>query len=242
MANLEQTLKELGLSENEAKVYLANLELGATTVQEVARKSGVKRTTIYTLLDALKQRGLLAEYRKGVKTYLVAEDPQRLERVLQEREDKLKAALPELRSLYNLSPSKPKVRFYEGREGIKQVYQDTLDEGKEIRCFVGWQSMVKAMPDYWSSYIAERVKRGIWVRALADRSEESKHYQAQGEKELRELRFLPEGARPFNTEVNIYGNKVAMLTFGKEVIGVIIESEDIANTWRMVFEVIWNVK
>ncbi len=77
------------------------------------------------------------------------------------------------------------------------------------------------------------------MRALADRSEESKYYQLQGVKELRELRLLPVDARPFNTEVNIYGNKVAILTFGKEFVGVIMESEEIAATWRMVFEVIW---
>jgi sugar-specific transcriptional regulator TrmB len=240
MANLQTILQDLGLSDNEARAYLASLELGAANIQAIADKSGVKRTTIYSLVDNLKNQGLLAEYRKGSKTFLAASDPSRLESLFKEKQEKLQNALPEFRSLYNLSPTKPKVRFYEGQEGIKAVYQDTLEEGKEIKCLVGWQSMVKAMPDYWSFYIAERVKRDIWVRALADRSPESATYQAQGEKELRELRLLPEGTSPFQTEVNIYGDKVAMLTFGQELSGVIIESKDIADTWRMVFEMIWN--
>ncbi len=241
MSKLLTILKDFGLSENEARVYLANLELGTATIQAVAKKSGVKRTTIYTLLDGLKRYGLISEVNKENKTLLVAEDPIHVERLMKERQEQLQSALPELRSLYNSLAEKPRVRFYEGRSGIRQVYQDTLAESKEISCFVGWHSAVEAIPDIVEKYIKERVKKGIWVRALADRTKESKHYQEKGQAELRELYFLPEGSLPFNTEVNIYGNKVAILSFKGEYFGIIIESEEIAKTWRMVFDIIWKL-
>jgi sugar-specific transcriptional regulator TrmB len=241
MSNLIPSLKDFGLTENEAKVYLANLELGSATVQEVAKKSGVKRTTIYTMLENLKRYGLMSEFHKQGKILLIAEDPSRLEQLMQNRQERIKAALPELRSLFSSPAEKPKVRFYEGKDGIRQVFQDTLDEGKEIKCFVSWRSELRAIPEIVNAYIKERVKKDIWVRALADRTKESKYYQERGKEELRELYFLPEGSLPFDTEVNIYGNKVAWFTFKKEYFGLIIESEQIANTWRMVFDIIWGM-
>jgi len=241
MSNLILTLKNFGLSEKEARIYLALLELGTTTIQPVAKKSGVKRTTIYTVLENLKKIGLISEFHKGAKTFITAEDPNYIYKIINEKRGKIQLALPELRLLYNTLSTKPKVRFYEGKNGIKQVYQDTLDEGKEILCFVNWYSMVKSMPDFWESYINERVKRNINVRALAEKSKQSEYYKKREKEELRQLRFLPQTALSFNTEINIYGNKVAMLTFVKEFIGIIIESEQITNTWRMVFEIIWNV-
>ncbi|MBI2590251.1 TrmB family transcriptional regulator, partial [Candidatus Berkelbacteria bacterium] len=46
-------LEELGFSENEARIYAANLELGPSTVADIARKAGVNRTTGYNILEVL---------------------------------------------------------------------------------------------------------------------------------------------------------------------------------------------
>ncbi len=161
MSDLLQILQEYGLTPNEAKLYLANLELGATTVQDIAKKSKLKRTTIYSLVNMIKQKGLISEFRHGAKTYLVAEDPAHLQRIFEERYQRLQEAIPEFRSLYNTPTVKPKIRFYEGKEGIRLVYEDTLDEQKEILCFVGWHSMMKAMPGFGRNILASAYSEGF---------------------------------------------------------------------------------
>lgn len=241
MSNIMTILQYFGLSDSEAKVYLASLELGPATVQEVAVKSGVKRTTVYTLLDGLKQAGLISEFNKKTKTLLVAEDPARLDGLMKERHEKVQAALPELRSLYNALAEKPKVRFYEGKEGVRQVFQDTLETDKEILCLVGLQSEMQSIPDIVNRYVRDRVKKGIGIKVLAEKSKYSIRNKEAGAKELRELYFLPPDSLPINTEVNIYGNKVAYVVFKKEFFAIIIESAEIANTWRMVFGIIWKL-
>ncbi|MBI4122334.1 MAG: hypothetical protein HY461_03300 [Parcubacteria group bacterium] len=239
MNDLIQSLAGVGLSENEAKVYLACLELKVASVQNLSKKSGVKRTTIYFLLDHLQQLGLMSTTTRGDKLFMVAEAPLRLQQILEEKSRELASNLAALNSLHNQSADKPSIRFYQGVEGLKQVYEDTLQEGRDMACFVGWKSLAEFNDKIINRYIKERVKRGIRVRALADRSQESVFYQKKGVEELRELRFLPKNHLPFHSEVNIYGNKVATLTFNRELLGVIIESQEIANTWRMVFELLW---
>ena len=99
-------------------VYLACLELGKAKVSELARKSGVERTNCYSILDKLISLGLV-NAEQGVRKYFVAETPEKIELVLKERPEQIKHILPELKSIYNVSAHKPKVRFYEGQDQIK---------------------------------------------------------------------------------------------------------------------------
>ena len=99
---LTNILENLGLTENEAKVYLASLSLGQSTILKISRTAEIKRTTIYSVIESLKQKGLMKIEIKGWKKLFVAESPEKLDVMIKNRREELKSSLPEFLALYNL--------------------------------------------------------------------------------------------------------------------------------------------
>ena len=110
--HIPQLLLKLGFSTNESKVYLAALELGTASAQDIARKAQIKRTTGYSVLSYLVNRGVAGKTKVKGKTRFVAEPPQRLLTLINEIEKGIKDALPELTAIYNRKETKPKITFY----------------------------------------------------------------------------------------------------------------------------------
>lgn len=239
---LLQTLKDFGLSEKEGKIYLANLELGATTIQELARKSEVKRTTVYTVIEELKKKGLVSEVKKGIKTLFVPEDPEKLARLTEEREKRLKEMLPELKSIYNLVPKKPRVRFYEGVEGIKSIFDDVLKTGKNYyHIDPSEQALMKIVgKDYLDNLVKRRVEKNIFCKVIWGKELWTEEQAKRSKEVLRESKWLPREYR-LPTREYIYGNKVALMSLEKEPMGLIIEDKNIADLQRLFFEALWKM-
>lgn len=238
---LLNTLKEMGLTDNEAKVYLAALELGQATVQELSKKSGVKRTTVYTTVDGLKEKGLLSQTEKGKKTTFIAENPENLVGLSEARYQQLKRVLPELRSIYNISETKPKVRFYEGKEGYISVYDGILkDKPKEVLVIMSYEDFYRHLdPQYEEDWIKRRVQKKIKLRWLDFRTKKTEKMKQEGKKGLREIRFLPKEFS-FTSGLFIYGSKV-IITSGKqkEFMAVVVESSEFYQMFKQLFEMLW---
>ena len=155
MKDAIQRLITGGLSENEAKIYLALLELGKGTVSEITRKANLNRTTGYDVLDGLVAKNLASVSGKEPKQEYVAESPDNLKILLEaefnEKKNSLKeltSAIPELKSLHNVR-GRPKVRFYEGVSGLIEVYEDTLSSHETIRAYATVDDMHRTLPNYF---------------------------------------------------------------------------------------------
>lgn len=234
-------LKEFGLTDNEAKVYLAGLELGQATVQGLGKKSGVKRTTVYTTIEGLKQKGLVSQTKKGKKTFFTAEAPENLVRLSEKRYQQLKEVLPELKSIYNVSETKPKLRFYEGREGYISVYENILkDKPKELLAIVSYDDFCQHLDaKYEEDWIKQRVKKKIKLRWLDFETPNTRTMQKQGKKALREIRFLPKEFA-FTSSMFIYDNKVVIMSGKqKEFMAVVIENTEFYQMFKQLFEMLW---
>ena len=246
--NLETTLEQLGLTDNQIKIYLALLQTGESTIQEVMAKTKIKRTTIYKSLDNLVARGLVTFQDQGWHRKYFAENPKKAilsireeKRKVDEKEKKFFEIMPELVSIYNSMPAKPKIRFYEGIDGLKQATEETLlmPKGSEIVAFTGASFIYKTYDEFWiKDYLARRVKGKIFERCIAENSPESKKHKSNDKEEFRETRLIPKDKFLFKNEINIYGNKVSIVSF-REQMGIIIESQDVADTWRAIFELAW---
>ena len=240
MANspLPGLIQQFGLNEKQADVYLACLELGSATVQEVAEKSKVKRTSIYNFLEEMKEKGLLSEIRHHGKTLLVAEDPQTLLEQEKEQLKQLEQFMPELRALYNRPGNKPRVRFYQGKEGVRNVYMDLLETGEPVFAFTDYEKMFESFGD-WTWFVPEeRVKRGIPFKGIARDGKGGRKVKSLDHKQNRVTKLVKE--IQFDTEVHIYGNKVSMISFRKPYAGVIIEDPAIALTMKTVWQMVWD--
>lgn len=249
-------LKKIGLSENEAKVYLALLELGSEPAQEVAKKSEVKRATTYVQLEALMKLGLVTSFEKpagrnggGTKTFFRAEDPEHLikiaereKKLARERETALDEILPGLSKLYLSSGERPRVRFFEGIEGVKTMLSGTFQiktNVKEILGVTDLDSALQVFPKLTEEYTPARVKHGLRSRVIYTGSEGASLSKTDAEM-LRESRFLPKNKFPFSGDMSIYGDEVVISAIkSAKPFGIIIESKEIANSLRAVFELAW---
>lgn len=240
--DLIHILEAIGLSVRESKLYLAGLELGTAPASDYSKAAGYNRITTYNSLEEMVQKGLFTKVKKARGKWYAPIAPEYLAVEARKSADALNRVLPELRSLQDAKERQPRVRFYEGWEGVQRVYQDTLTAGTELLNFANSAIVRTYWPKYDEEYVAERVKRGIHLRGIAPDDEAGRRVHGEDRERLREIRLVPAADFDFNNEINIYDNKVAIASFGKspqDLFGVIIESKEVAETQRQVFEMAW---
>jgi len=246
--NQQDILQKLDLSPSEAKTYLAVLNAGELKVADVAKLIGATRMAGYLAVGALKEKGLLGEFEKNGKKYVAAEDPDRLvlrleeeKSRLYEQEKNLLELVPELKTLYQSAEAKPSVKVFQGVEGLKTVYEDTLKTMKRGENYIAFGSVEEAfslLNDYLNEYVERRIKKNISFRGIAPADNLTHEFTSDDTAKLRQVRLVPKEKFPFKNEIDIYSNKVAILSF-KDQIGLIIESKQIADTQRAIFELAW---
>jgi len=235
--DLNKILQDIGLSEKETKIYLTLLELHSALPSSVSRRAGIKRPTTYVILEQLQKKGLASHIKKGKFLYFRALDPQML---LEDQLDKyaaLKRALPELTQLNKKLEATPQMAVFEGKEGLIKIMEDTLTTKTELLCWANTTEAVvnSCLRDYYPTYIYKKVKRGIWLRGILCYDEMALLFKSRGKEELREVYLIPKEKFPFRNEINIYDDKVAIISHSDEV-GVIIQNKSIADTQRSIFK------
>lgn len=255
---LRSILKKAGLNSKEAAIYLALLELGSQPASVIAKKANLNRSTSYLILESLMNKGFVNQHVRAEVKYFTATDPHIISQILEKKvEDAqdvfkdFKGLIPELYAITNPMSVKPRVRFYEGFEGVRQVMEDVFTSEETI---LSWDSL-----DSWfdgnailQKFIVEfgkqrTTKYKIPIRMLVvdtprTRKYLLKDYPARKKKvdPLMELRWIPKSVNSFRNQVNIYGDKVGIVSLGKnELHGVIIESHEIAQVHKSMFELAW---
>jgi sugar-specific transcriptional regulator TrmB len=237
----KQILEQFGLTGKKADVYLAALELGGASVIAVARKANIKRTTAYDILIDLQKDGLVSQTMEGKKRKFVGEDPEKIQTDLKRKEAAFSEILPMLKSIYNVKGVKPKIRFYEGIEGLKECYLDTLKYSGEILA-LGSEHAAKVLSiDWLHSNVRDRVKKRIYLKAIvADSQLVQKEFLSHDQEQMRSSKTIDPKKYPFTIEINIYGHQKVFIMSPKEQIGIIIEGEEIHRTMKSMFELIWD--
>jgi sugar-specific transcriptional regulator TrmB len=236
---LADVLIDLGLTKKEAKVYLAALELGAVPASEIATRARINRVSAYDILDKLSLKGFIATSTKNRVKIFDATDPDLIMADYKQKYRNLKEALPDLRRL-NGKTSHPKVRYFEGIEGIKKVYADTLTARTEILNYADSKTIRNYWPEYDVEYVAQRVKKKIYLRGISPHDEYGEEVVAANKSSHREIRLVPPTEFSFANEINVYDDKVSIISFGQdEIVGMIIESHEVADTQRAIFMMAW---
>ena len=236
---MQEELKEFGLTAKEVEVYLACLKLGTALVQNIAKKAGTYRTYTYEILKSLKEKGLVGYVIKNGKQYFEVAEPEKLLNILKEKETKINNILPNLKKIYKSSIEKPKVELYEGKEGLKTILDNIIKTKKEILVYGSTEKQIQILEFYFPNYIQRRIKAKIPTRVITEKSIETIEMLKTQKKEIRESKFI--SGLGFPTVTYIYGDKVAILSLEKDIIGLIIENKDIANTQKQIFELLWKI-
>lgn len=249
-------LQKIGLSDKDADVYLACLELGTQPASIIAKKAGLKRPTTYLILEGLLKKGLVSEYTGSNVKYFTSVSPEYLlnyvdkqRRELSSHQRELEQYLPQFQALTNPYSLNPKVRFYEGMEGIERVMNDTLTSQEPLRCYSTMDAwfLRPETHEYILWYGKQRVsEKKIPLRsinpdtAVARKYLEEDYPDVKVDPQMSHFRWLPRDIQVFSNEINIYDNKMAIACLGKnELLGILIESEGIAQTQKSIFEVAW---
>jgi len=237
---LERELINAGFSEKEAAVYLAILELGEGNIAQITKKSGVKRATVYLEIEALKHNGYVSLVKRRGRNIYMAENPRRIEERLLEKKETI-SKLPQLMSIANALDHKPKVRYFEGADGLKEVYIDTLKyPGQEI---LGWYSDDRV--DHFDKsfvldfYMKKRIASKIPLRMFAIDSAFMRANHAKDATHLRQMKLIKSDKFFFAAEINLYAKDKIAIIAHRENIGMIIESKKIFDTLKNIFEIMW---
>jgi sugar-specific transcriptional regulator TrmB len=243
MDNIKQILKENGLDDGEIALYLASLKLGEAGMSELAREAQIKRTSAYVIFQALEKKGLMGSFKMKSGLKFVATPPHILVSKTEKELVDLKNILPQLNSLAQKPDQKPKITYYEGKEGYFIASEESLQQSNTTIRHIGSISEIhNVISEEWdlNYYIPTRLKRHINFKALYFKSQMPESFLKANHAELlREVKYLPEDFL-YNTSKLIFANKVVYYSSKKELITVIVESPDISESERKNFDIIWS--
>lgn len=248
MIHTHPTLQKIGLSEKQSAVYLAALELGEATITDIARKAELKRPTVYLIIEELEIMGLVATIRKGARRIYMAQHPQRLLEILHSRERQVAEGLPDLIALYNTPKDKPKIQVFEGKAGVELIYNEmfsALGQKQEALFFTDVEMLLAKFPDALRDY-QERLReiRNPRVRDLHFSNPAGLAWAGEMEKFMTgnthyAVRLLPLDYEIGTTDNLIFGSKFVIFSHTKDIFVILIDSEEIAKTYRILFECAW---
>jgi len=244
-AQIKLNLQSFGFSEKEATVYIALLELGKGTVTQISGKAGINRTTGYDILSSLANKGLVTISGKEPKSEYAAEPPEAIAVYLKKEAEKItgyikksEEIIPDL-TLLHAYKNRPRIRFYEGKEGLQHVYEDTLTSSETILAYASVEDVHNTLPNYFPDYYKRRAKKDIHIRAIFPNTDAALELVKHNEEEKRETALIPADVFNFSPEINIYDDKV-MIASWREKLGIIIESAEIADAMKKIYELAWN--
>lgn len=235
----EEALRKFGLTEKEIKVYLAALELDSALVSEIAKKAEIPRTLTYDILKKLMDKGLVSYVIKNNKKYFGATEPTNLLTILREKEQIMEAALPELLRLKRAKArSRPIIEVFEGKEGVKTVFNDALRVGKEFLCLGSTGRSPEIISYFLERFHKQRIKRRIPWRVIYNDDRLGKKRGGKTSKwAYSKVRYMK---KTDPTTTYIYGNKVAIVLWMQErLLAVMIEDGIIAKAYREFFNALW---
>lgn len=253
---MKSFLETLGLSQNEIKIYQAALDCGESSVTDLSKRARVHRVAAYALIDGLIKKGLLSQTSVKHGKLISAKHPRELrtlikreQRELKKLELKYEELLPEMASMYSHSGVRARVQFYEGQEGLEQLNQDIIDTVKDLpedeRMTFSYSNpnrVDEVFEGYvfeTDGYVDQRRTYGIWNTVIALDGSVTKKLVKKNEEDLREMIVLSEKYFPFTNDITIYANKVAIQALQHERIGVVIESQEIAQDQKAIFQLAW---
>jgi HTH-type transcriptional regulator, sugar sensing transcriptional regulator len=238
---LIQILTELGLSDKEAKVYLASLSIGSAAIQRITRTANIKRTTGYPVVNKLTEMGLMAREIKGLKETYVAENPAKLESMLELKRKKFHSLLPQLTGLYELQGNDSDIKHYQGLSGVKSVYEQLLADIKphqEYLVISDEQRWLELDEKYFTNFLRQRAKLRIDIRMLLQDTPVARKAKKFERNLNQKIKLLP-GNTTLLTNMVITPQKIVIHQLIPPINAIVIKNQSTILTLQQVFDIMW---
>ena len=248
---INDVLKEIGFSNNCIRLYTRLLETGYSSARQLAENLNLPRPTVYDNLKLLIDSGLVTEKEEENKKLFGADDIKNLQHLIRTKIEDLKKKdkiisdiLPNLN--LNIKALEPKIKFYSGAKGIKQVLKDMLWY-ENIETLAMWpiEEMVKMLgKEYHEDINRRRIRQNISVKGIWPQDKvvdlKSHPFLGIGKKHLRKLRLAPK-SMTWNMGYWLYADKVAFVSSKNEGFGFVIHSQEFSDLIKTQFEQIWKL-
>lgn len=238
--DLEKVLNNYGLNKKQASLYLACLGMDSASVYRISQKARLPRSTCYEVLETLKEMGLVTTFKRKKVIYYSAEEPRIIINKLKQKVHNLEKALPEFSAMFGGSKLKPTVRLYQGRENMKIIFEEILEEADEIVAFSSAEDHLTVFGDYWPDFVKERIRKKIPVRTILTESREARERKEIGPQELRKVKIIPADYKHHGL-IMVWRKKISMFSFKKEMIALVIESQELARAQKAWFDYFWGM-
>jgi HTH-type transcriptional regulator, sugar sensing transcriptional regulator len=245
--NLYNSLKEIGLTDLEANLYVVSLSLGPSSIVNIAKHLGISRPNVYKVIVGLEKQGLakFSDRAKFTRKFTVESPTVVLEIIRKKREaiagmdHEIVSILPDLLTKYHQGESLTRINILQGKEQFLKIFNQSLEEeSKEIMYFGAAHEFIGFIS--WAAekdWIKRRLKKNISLKALLLPSEDANTLKQKDEEELRETRIL-KGAWPFVTSFQLFANKVVIWQ-PKAPLAALIEDQYIVEMLKSMFEFMW---
>ncbi len=248
--SVKNFLLDFGLTEKEITVYTTLLKTGPNTIMNLARETGIKRSTTHNTVEELIKKGLVSQTNYGERRMVIAEDPDKLKFLMEQKKwdiNKLEKNLPEaINSIYGFIPSarehsKANVKYYDGKEGASLIYKDAFNS-VELRSYVNLGAFYKYFPENSEFYInAQKKNRSLKVKEIIDGSDESKKIAETFTQHSNfEFKTMSETMNLSAIDILLYDGKSAFINFGDNITGTVIENTDYYSSSIAIFDFIWS--
>ena len=240
--DIKEILIDFGLSEHEALVYLSSIMLGPSTVNMIAKHSGVKRTTVYPVVESLKRKAVMNVEIKGLKSLFVAESPEKLEKILEQKKQRLKSMIPELSALYNLKGGESLIKYYEGVEGVKTIYEEIYNSLKPNDEYLITSDLAKFLNidrEYFTKFVEKRAKLNVRVRTILQNNEVAIFYKKNEQNYNFKVKVFGSNI-DLNANVAIIPTKIYITQLIEPYISIVIENKNIVDMHRQYFNIMWD--
>ena len=231
------SLEEIGLTDKEIKIYIELLKLGEAGATRISSASGINRVTAYGILENLIKKGFVNQIIKDNKKNFFPISPEEIPKMLKQKQEKISEIVPELNSLLSIKGKRPSVTIY---EGVKRVVE-LMDNVFSCKSGVLSYGNIK-IPEkhHWfdtENLRKRRLERGVKIRGITN--ELPKHISKTKQwKKLNETRILKE-LNKITTWNYIFEDNVVMVSYEKELVGILIKNKEYSDTQRFVFEQLW---
>ncbi len=249
MENILKFLKELELSEIEAKLYLTLLQHGSTSVRELAETIEIKRTTAYFYIDQLVEKGLIMKLVKGSKKQVAANPPESLQHLVEQKVASAKLVEQTFPSiLQTITSSLPEqidtndseIRYYKGKNGVRKIYEDALT-ANEMRSYVNLSAIQEVFPENFRLFDAAfKANPQLKIFEIVENSPRSKT-RTQTSDKMHFHKILPPDMKLTAQDILIFEGKVGIINLKDDIHGVILRNTDLYNNLRLLFDFIWKI-
>ncbi len=248
---LKSYLVDFGLNDKEISIYLSLLQAGPSTIMDLSRKTSIKRSTTHNNVEELIKKGLVSQTNYGERRMVIAEDPEKLKFLLEQRKwdvQKLEKVMPELvNTIYEMVPqardnAKVDVKYYGGATGVKMVYTEAL-KAKELKSYVNLAKVIEKLPDNTELFVeALRKNKSLKIFEILDNSAVSQEYTPEFSKfKNYQYKYTTKSLELSAVDILMYDNKVAVINVDGGLSAVVIEDSAYYNNSIAIFNFVWAI-